>query len=174
MMQTTDQRDWPAIRRAYEEGDEPVDSICARWDVPQRTLYNRITSEGWTLRKPAVSLGRRSEKGFASTRAVVIDRLYKVLEMQLAGIAARAEARAGQGASDDEIKHDIDASAAILRLLERLTELSRRDAAPSGGARAAADHKGSNATQQDDEADAERLRHEIALRVSRLAEEGEA
>ncbi len=168
MTQTTDQRDWAAIRRAYEEGDEPVASICARHGVGSTVLYERIAAEGWRRRRPDLSLANRRAGGFKRSRAVVIDRLYKLLEKQLAGIAARAEARAGEGASDDDTKRDIDASAAILRLLERLTDLSRRDAAPPRGAKAAADNKGSNTTE-DDEADAERLRRELAHRLARLA-----
>lgn len=45
--------DWAAIRKAYEEGDEPVRIIAARHDISQGKINYRLAKEGWPRRRAA-------------------------------------------------------------------------------------------------------------------------
>ncbi|TAJ89706.1 hypothetical protein [Reyranella sp.] len=58
-----DDHTWAQIRAAYESSKEPVDALCARYGIGQKTLYRRIEKGGWTQRgagkpKNAISISR--------------------------------------------------------------------------------------------------------------------
>jgi hypothetical protein len=43
--------DWVAIRKAYEEGDEPLRIIAAQHDISQGMINYRLAKEGWPMRR---------------------------------------------------------------------------------------------------------------------------
>ena len=45
--------DWAAIRKAYEEGDEPVRVIAARHEISQDMINYRVAMEDWPRRRAA-------------------------------------------------------------------------------------------------------------------------
>ena len=50
--------DWAAIRRDYEQGDEPVSDIAARHGIGERTIMARRRKEGWLTRHNRARLRR--------------------------------------------------------------------------------------------------------------------
>jgi hypothetical protein len=79
------QVDWAAIRRAYELTDETIKDICLRFGVTKSVFENRWRKERWLSRQAA----NRNRHG--ATR----DRLFAVLERQVAKLANEAGARLG-------------------------------------------------------------------------------
>ena len=43
--------DWAAIRKAYEEGDEPIRMIAAQHGISQGMIHYRVAKEGWPMRR---------------------------------------------------------------------------------------------------------------------------
>ncbi|WP_240232892.1 hypothetical protein [Devosia lacusdianchii] len=72
-----DSRDWVAIRRAYEHGEETIREICVRFGVTKGSLENRYRKERWISRLANKANRQRSTLG----------RLFAVLERQVTKLA---------------------------------------------------------------------------------------
>ena len=72
-----DPRDWAAVRRAYEQGDETIKQICERFGVSKGGFEHRFKAERWISRRAT----RKHRRG--ST----LERLFAVLETQVTKLA---------------------------------------------------------------------------------------
>lgn len=72
-----DPRDWVAIRHAYENGDEKLTEICARFGVTKGVLEYRCRRDRW--------ISRLASK--ANRQTSTLGRLFAVLEKQVTKLA---------------------------------------------------------------------------------------
>lgn len=112
--------DWAVLRQEYEHGEKPVAEIAAAAGITRQKLMIVACRDGWTMRHPAKP---RSE----ATRAT-LKRLKALLQQRLAGLESHI---AGLGAEADAAtnERDIRAMNTLVRTLEKVLELERKDRA---------------------------------------------
>lgn len=127
--------DWVAIRAEFEDGGINIIDLAAAHGISRRRLCYRADAEGWM---------RRSARRPA-TRSVLIGRLYRVLERQIAQLETNMT-----DANDKEAT----LLGSLTRNLERLIELDLKE-------------KGQNSTAPK-RADIQTLRKKLADRIEHL------
>ena len=106
-----DERTWDHIQDAYENSDEPVRTICARYGITQRTLYARMNAENWKRRHG--QSGDKDTKAIAQLRGIVTRRVALL----------RLAEKKGRGVKTVAL---IDNISALVKLLERIETLEKK------------------------------------------------
>ena len=73
--------DWPAIRKAYEQGDDPVRIIAAQHGISQSKIDHRRAKEGWLMRRDPARAAKRGSVDWAEVRSEYEMGQYPVLEL---------------------------------------------------------------------------------------------
>jgi hypothetical protein len=178
MRMVLDDETWLEIRRAYEETTEAVRLIAVRYGVARSTVHDRALREGWAPRRVGV---RRVAPPPAAAPAVSIvpetaleaepftprppdspeerlARFYRIIDRLLEKMERNVSNAADLSPQDQE-RH-ARAVASTLSSMERVTEIAG-DLLP-GAAKTDGDASHANA-------EAERMRREIAERLDRLS-----
>lgn len=180
---------WAAIRTDYETSDEPVHSIARRNGMSRDTIYDRAAEEGWRMRSrprvrravevppppPTVRKVRRAAAarnrdaaagtargptqtaGPALTHEQRLERLHRILDRLLIKLECFMDDNPDITPQEQE-----KAAKAVMQTvaaLERVTELANTQGVvpeTDGG-------------QSHDNAEADRMRREIAERLERLS-----
>ena len=155
---------WRILRQLYESGVVTVE------DISRSTINRHAKAEGWTRRARKLETGRRAalaraqaEAGQAADdkrteseirRADALASLWQALARQIAVIERHAEAK-----PHDEQREERDARtlSTLVRALEKLADLDRRDAQRAGRRPAR---------------DVSALRRELGERLDRLEKKG--
>ena len=111
---------WASARQRYEAGGDPVAAIAVGLGLSAQALTRRARALGWTLRGTA-------RKPPAGTRAT-IQRLKSLLQQRLAELEAQIGA-IGAAATATSSERDIRAMNTLVRTLEKVLELERKDRA---------------------------------------------
>jgi hypothetical protein len=173
--------DWDAIKQAVIHGDWSLRRIAKKHGVGETTIINRMRKRGWVRlvgTKPLPSGTRAGAPGVPRekrakrkrfNRRKMLQRLFQVLDAKLREIEERmaisdTETASPQSAADAE--RDARALTALARLYAKLVELD--DAAKQGG-QGSKDESAKETSQ-----DADRLRQDLALRLERLDQRGDA
>ena len=161
---------WRILRQLYESGVVTVEDIAAIGGVSRSTINRHAKAEGWTRRSRKLETGRRAalaraqaEAGQAADdkrteseirRADALASLWQALARQIAVIERHAEAK-----PHDEQREERDARtlSTLVRALEKLADLDRRDAQRAGRRPAR---------------DVSALRRELGERLDRLEKKG--
>ena len=91
--------DWPAIRRAYEESDVPVDKVAAAHGLHRVTIYARAKAEGW---KPRAAVEAQRLRRAREREPTDVARLVEALQRATARLVTSMEARLGTAEGLDE------------------------------------------------------------------------
>jgi uncharacterized protein YjcR len=110
--------DWVAARTRYERGDETVAAIAESLGVTPQGLTARARRDGWTLR-------RKGRPRAPATRETIA-RLKSLLQQRLAGLEGQLGAL-GEEATAATSERDIRAANTLVRTLEKVLELERKD-----------------------------------------------
>jgi len=195
---------WDQVRVAYTDGREPIARLCDRFDITPAELRDRRLAEGWptwpspirprspsqptdaTPTPPAATQSPRKH------RADRIRRFYATIDGDLAKLEALLKA---DDLTPSDAERLIRSLASIIQSYERVLDLDpaarSRDPgssrsgttnAPSTSGtsghskshRAVGSSSNANACDAAGPADAERLRSEIADRIERLMDKGNA
>ncbi len=148
---------WEDVRLAYEHTDEPVRDLARRFDVSRRQLHRRARADGWAL---------RNDRGPVALQppAVVIERLYRTIDLKLAQMEARIMTDDDMSVADHE--RETRALGQLIRNFEKVTGL---EGDQRGAQRQGRDGK-SDRDSAADTLDPHQLREQIAERVLRLRE----
>jgi hypothetical protein len=110
--------DWAAARARYEQGGEPVAAIAAGLGITTPSLTALARREGWKLRSAA--------KPRAPATRETLARLKNLLQQRLADLE-RQLGTLGEEASAATSERDIRAANTLVRTLEKVLELERKD-----------------------------------------------
>jgi hypothetical protein len=177
MRMVLDDETWADIRRAYEETTEAVRLIAVRYGVARSTVHDRALRENWRPRKTGVR--RISQPAAAAvSMALVPDfelepftprppdtaeerlaRFYRIIDRLLEKMERNVSNAADLSPQDQE-RH-ARAVASTLSSMERVTELAGDLLPATASTEGDAGHAN---------AEAERMRREIAERLERLSE----
>ncbi len=162
------QADWIAIREAYEAGDEPVAALCLRFGITAYRLYRTARTGDWARRRerPYRSVSRDGKGGDAGAvavpdrlppigaedRRVLIERLYRACEAQIADVERRF---AGDGEEARAREGDARHLAALVQTLSKLTALDQAS-------------RETETADRDTAVDIDDLRAKLARRLDRL------
>ena len=149
--------EWEALRRAYEAGDETVLAIAKRFGVARGTIQRRARVEGWLPRPIA---GRYQ----APPEDVVILRLYRTIDRQLAQLEARMNSDDPMTVADHE--RETRALGQLIRNFEKVSGLEGDQPGGGGRKRRARNQPDAGAGENDPH----RLREELAERILKLRE----
>ena len=117
---------WARVRKRYEEGREAVSTIAGEAGITRQALTNKARSEGWTLRgKPGPKPGNTADT-LARFKALLQRRLSE-FEAQIGSLSAEANAATSE--------RDIRAMNTLVRTLEKVLELERKERARKSGKR---------------------------------------
>lgn len=153
--------DWLKIRDRYENGDETVLAICKAFRISPNQLYRRARNEDWTLRQnrqrdaggDVMPLGKKDDTGSTQRRfqrpdrKILVDRLYKAFERQMADFEKRLNLTEDDGVNEKDAR----TLGSLARTLEKLIELRGEDE--------------DSHDETEKEIDIERLRQELARRI---------
>ncbi len=173
--------DWDRIKHAYIHGDWSLERIAEAYGSSQRTIGGRAKRGGWVRLVGTKPLPRGRSARLPGTRRPkqptadqlrrrkTIRRLLEVLDGKLQQLEDRmAQAPdAPQSAADSE--RDTRSLNALARLYAKLVELDDAAKPAAGKDRQGSD---SDATARSDDAD--QLRRDLALRLERLTQAGDA
>jgi hypothetical protein len=171
---------WARLREAYETASEPLKAIAAREGISVQRLVARARADGWSARPkakarpgtPAVQthgpaglkVKKKKHTGLPThgTQRALIGRLFRAISLKLEHMEKRMASGEARSAQDEE--RESRALATLINNFEKVTEAvaeldKERDAPRSA--------RGANA-------DAERMRREIAERLERLGGIGPA
>ncbi|WP_395689471.1 hypothetical protein [Aestuariivirga sp.] len=113
---------WARVRQRYEDGLEAVSVIAADAGITRQALACRARAEGWTLR--GVAKQSRKPQGTRGTlsrfKALLQQRLCE-FEAQIGTLTAEASAATSE--------RDIRAMNTLVRTLEKVLELERKERA---------------------------------------------
>ena len=146
------QADWRNVRVAFEDSDEPVVVIAARYGISRTTLEQRAIEDGWRLRA-SQPLDRGTD------RKDVARRLYDTIDRKLAQLEARMNTDEALSAAEHET--ETRALGQLIRGFEKVTNLIDESESDGDGQQRAA-----GVTDERD--DPKRLRDELAQRIRRL------
>jgi hypothetical protein len=111
---------WVSVRQRYETGSETVAAIAAGANLSAQALTSRARAEGWRLRgKPAAKP--------AGTRETIA-RLKALLQQRLGDFESQIGAL-GEAATAATNERDIRSMNTLVRTLEKVLELERKDRA---------------------------------------------
>jgi hypothetical protein len=110
--------EWAAARARYEQGNETVAEIAAGLGITKQSLTARARREGWRLRSPAKQRAPATRETIARLKILLQQRLAD-LERQLGTL--------GEEASAATSERDIRAANTLVRTLEKVLELERKD-----------------------------------------------
>lgn len=113
--------DWDGIRVAFEETDEPVTAIAARFGVPALSIHGQVARHKW---RPRTS---RPDKERPRTRAEErpppdLSALVVSLQRTSARLVGAMEARLGRGGASPDEK-DVRALGTLAGALARIIDL---------------------------------------------------
>ena len=111
---------WASARQRYEQGAEAVSAIAADLRITAQALTTRARTLGWKLRGT-------TKKKKAGTRET-IQRLKSLLQQRLSELEAQIGVL-GEAASAASSERDIRAMNTLVRTLEKVLELERKDRA---------------------------------------------
>lgn len=121
MSETKSRFDWPAIRLAYEETDETVETIAARHGLHRITIQGRAAREGWKPRNPElagrVRVARPDDRPPPDLRALVLS-----LQRTTARVVAAMETRFGRDGDGIDEK-DVRALGTLAGALAKIIDL---------------------------------------------------
>jgi hypothetical protein len=171
--------DWDQIEHAYIHGDWSLGRIADVYGSSPTTITARAKKHAWVRMVGTTPLPRGRRQRLPGTarapratvdqarRRKMIDRLLKVLDRKLTEIEARMEDAHIEGAphSAADLERDARSLTSLARIYAKLVELD--DEAKSGGQ--ASD---TSASARSDDAD--QLRRDLALRLERLNQAGNA
>ena len=173
--------DWEAIKHAVIDGDWSLRRIAEAHGVGETTIRTRMQKERWVRlagTKPLPS-GRRAgatpgvpkekrAKPKMFRRRQMVQRLFQVLDAKLTEIEKRMAAmQSGEAtASAADAERDARSLGALARVYAKLVELD--EAAKQGG------HGSTQESAKERSEDADRLRQDLALRLKRLDQPGNA
>ena len=173
-----DEATWTEIRRAYEDGSDPVAAIAKRCGVSAGTIYRRARKDCWVRRSSSgkqqklpqeteTNKARRSKSPQASKkskrskakvgRAELAERLYRAIDAKLSRLEARMQSDDDLSAADSE--RETRELGSMIRSFEKVAALAG-DEKPS--------RQGEPERADSGKRDAERMREEIARRLERL------
>jgi hypothetical protein len=160
--------DWPAIRRAYEDQSLSVRKIAEGHGVTVSALNRRRTAEGWPRRaqkkpSPAGRSKRSTGQSIARGRKAIVERLYNILERNLKLMEVRMETSEPGTAADRE--RDTRAIGSLTRTVGKITELDAETKPVASTAAGSEKARGGI-----DEAEADRIRVELAQRILKFRE----
>lgn len=141
---------WGEIRSTYEHSSVPVAMIAKAYAVRERAVYERAAKEGWTARRTQSS---NPTPDAPLDRSVLVRRLFKAVERQIAEIERRLSSLPATGADEKDAR----TLAALARTIELLIGLERQ-ARPE--------------TTEAPEADVDELRRDLARRIENLRRAG--
>jgi hypothetical protein len=166
-----DPETWAEIRKAYLETTEPIRQIAARYGIVHSTISGRALKEGWPPRSVGMRVipvipppaahtdsgapDERQEPREPDTAETRIRRMLGIIDLQLDRMERRMSSGRPLTAQDEE--RQARALRAIAANLDKVTEAAA-DTFRDQGQGAASGR----------EADAERMRREIAERLERL------
>lgn len=158
--------DWADLRAAYEAGGESKQALARRFGMSPATLTRRAKAENWCeppkrAVPKAVKPEVRSDDGKAQG---LIQRLYRSIDRKLAQLEARMEQDDDISSADHE--RETRAIGQLIRNVEKITGLE----APAAPGHVTSGRKRSEHDQLSGDADAERIRLELAERILRLRE----
>lgn len=114
---------WASARQRYETGVEAVSTIAEGLQISAQALTTRARALGWKLRGAA-------KKKSAGTRDT-IQRLKSLLQQRLTELETQIGVL-GEQASAASSERDIRAMNTLVRTLEKVLELERKDRAQRG------------------------------------------
>ena len=109
---------WQSARENYEDPAQALAAIAATLGISKYKLVTEARRRGWALR----GTGRASN---TSTRAT-IQRLKELLQMRLGQLEGQLKA-VGEEASAANSERDIRSANTLVRTLEKVLELERKD-----------------------------------------------
>jgi hypothetical protein len=153
--------DWDAIERDYSAGLLTVSEICALYAVPYSTIYYRIRTQRWQLRRASSPAGRRR------TKANLTGRLLKALDLKMSQFEKRmAEGAASDSPADSE--RDARTLNALVRLFEKLNAIDANETPARMKMNKPALAPQSAAPALKDPLHADHIRGELARRLDKL------
>lgn len=111
---------WTSARGRYEAGREPVSAIARDLGLTPQALTARARADGWTLRS-AVGRTKYNMRGTIGRFKSLLQQRLAELESQIGGIGEPASAVTGE--------RDIRAINTLVRTLEKVLELERKERA---------------------------------------------
>lgn len=183
---------WALIRADYEAGIETVKFIAAFHGVADRTIHRRVVMEGWPRRSdrrirarsrkaepeqdaqeavapPPVAAPSRPPEPVRPlppakkvSEKVMIARLYRAIDEKLKNLEARMGS--DKDLSTAESERETRELGVMIRSFEKVTECATE----------IENRRRAKAPERSGEADAERMRREIAERLERLTSQGNA
>ena len=114
---------WASARQRYEAGVEAVSAIAGGLKISAQALTTRARALGWKLR----GAGKKKSAGTRDT----IQRLKSLLQQRLTDLETQIGAL-GEAASAASSERDIRAMNTLVRTLEKVLELERKDRAQRG------------------------------------------
>jgi len=112
--------DWAALREAFEAGKSTVTELAKQAGITRQKLSVVAAREGWS----GAPASKQKSQGTRDT----IKRLKALLQQRLAGLEAQL-GTLGQEASAASSERDIRAANMLVRTLEKVLELERKDRA---------------------------------------------
>ena len=112
--------DWVRIRQDYEQGARPVSAIAGEAGLEAYKLSALAKRQGWRLRKGARPKAVATRETIARLKSLLQQRLVE-LEGQLGTLGAEATAASSE--------RDIRSMNTLVRTLEKVLELERKDRA---------------------------------------------
>jgi len=180
----SDERDWQAIRRAWEVGDKPVAQIARAFGVHRDTIYRRAKvwrqdAADQTLQKVTPKQPRRASARGQKTKAAsaeaqdhlaMVQRLFNATDQQIRHLEQQHES--GEAAFDEKEARMLGT---IARTLDKIMDLTSQkpaeaDTPSSNGPKAKSGDKGNE--RPDEQLDLDRLRQDLAKRLDRLQQGG--
>ena len=111
---------WASVRQRYEAGKEQVSAIAAEAGMTAQALTNRARRAGWKLRGSAKKKQVGTRETIARLKALLQQRLSE-LEAQIGTLSEQATAATSE--------RDIRAMNTLVRTLEKVLELERKERA---------------------------------------------
>jgi hypothetical protein len=152
---------WASVRQRYEDGKEQVSIIAAEAGMSAQALTNRARASGWKLRSAAKKKQIGTRETIARLKALLQQRLSE-LEAQIGSLSEQATAATSE--------RDIRAMNTLVRTLEKVLELERKERAQRARQRKA--HREFDDAEREALADKlDGLHRELLQRRSELAPE---
>jgi hypothetical protein len=177
---------WAAVRVAYEDTAEPVTRILVRFGIQRHQLYDQIALENWRMRATGILMSAadvpppptpplppaRSETAVDETaddgpvadidrpvqsHAERMERLYRIIDRLLEKMESNVVKNPNMTAQEQE--RAARALTSTMTAMERMTDIADPKKAPET----------SDGGKNNDSAEAERMRREIAERLERLS-----
>jgi DNA-binding transcriptional MerR regulator len=161
-METADEQSagallWQGVRARYENPSQNLKALADEVGMPCITLSMEAKNRGWTLRSKKPKPRAQVKAPIVSTRAT-LQRFKDLLQSRL-GQLENQLSELGQDISTIANERDIRATNILVRTLEKVLELERKD--KSLRARKAAERRHLNDAERD----------ELAQRIARLPPE---